>query len=453
MDVLDLFVREVVTSVSQPAIVDGAVFVFVLLLIAWCASVVIGKCWTVDPIWSLCPPLLALYWYTYYGANVNAWRAIPTLLVVSMWGLRLTSNFILRGGIGHEDFRYVDFRAKLGSSFWWQSFFVLFLSQGVFMYAGCFSLAVIMTSSDKLSPTDIFGLIVMVAGLVIETVADYQLDTFRSKPANAGKICDEGLWGQSRHPNYLGENMVWWGLFFIALSCQHSTFAVIGPAMMSSLFVFVSIDMMESRQARKEGWAHYCKRVPSRIFIWLNRQDSISLRHRRFDSFLVQWLLFAFYFATFMDIINVLVPTGIIKKEDLDATIWPPTFMKELFWWWVNTIDPLLLNNPLWYQILCGYSPLVHAPFHLVAVYAIIKQKQWIRPVALWWSGILAGTMVPIILSAVLPGVDQSPHPYLFLAGYGSYLVMPVLTFFRFACGPAFTVYEKALPVGHEKGE
>jgi hypothetical protein len=149
------------------------------------------------------------------------------------------------------------------------------------------------------------------------------------------------------------------------------------------------------------------------------------------------FFVFALFFAVMLDCIPALVPTGPITRAALAELTWPPVYMRELFMWWCEEADVLLLKNPLWYQAICAFSPYVYAPFYLAAIYAFINQCEWIRPWCLLWSGALLVTMVPVYY-LTLVGEYASPRPDVFFAAYGAFIVVPILLFVR--------MYREAFP-------
>ena len=112
------------------------------------------------------------------------------------------------------------------------------------------------------------GLGLWTVGLLFETIGDYQLAHFKSEPINRGRVMDRGLWRYTRHPNYFGDFLIWWGIFFAAVG-EGTWWTAIGPLIMSFLLLRVSgVTLLErSLQRSKEGYAEYMTRT-SAFFPW-----------------------------------------------------------------------------------------------------------------------------------------------------------------------------------------
>jgi len=120
------------------------------------------------------------------------------------------------------------------------------------------------SSRGDLGALDALGVLLFGAGFLFESVGDWQLARFKADPANRGRVMDRGLWAWTRHPNYFGDFLLWWGLFALAASAGRWWTAV-GPAVMSVLLMRVSgVTLLERGLARsKEGWSDYAARVPA----------------------------------------------------------------------------------------------------------------------------------------------------------------------------------------------
>jgi steroid 5-alpha reductase family enzyme len=185
--------------------------------------------------------------------------------LVVIWGLRLSSHIYRRfRATTSEDKRYVAMRKK------WQSgneniaiYFRIYIIQAVLATIVCLPVLLVSTADiDALSPIMILGLIIWLIGFSIEAVADRQLRQFIAEPSNKGQLMTRGLWRYSRHPNYFGELMLWWGLGVIALGVPYGWIGLVGPIVISYLIVFVSgIPPTEKAFAGRAGWAEYKHRT------------------------------------------------------------------------------------------------------------------------------------------------------------------------------------------------
>jgi steroid 5-alpha reductase family enzyme len=238
----------------------------------WIISLLLGKTWPVDFIWSSWPIAHTYILITSEGSSSDSIHKGLILLIVSIWGLRLTANFISRGGIGHEDWRYTDQRNVLGGNFWWGSLFSVFLGQSLFMFAGCLSLYPAIRGNHSLSITG-YGVLTTLAGILLERTADRQMDKFvasqrgeTTSNKEERHVMRSGLWAISRHPNYLGEFTFWLGLWVFS-GADFFSLASAGPILMLGLFLGVSIDLMEQRQLKRRGKAYldYTHEVPALV--------------------------------------------------------------------------------------------------------------------------------------------------------------------------------------------
>ena len=219
-----------------------------------------------DPYWSLAPIIIALYWLLSVSQyNAISWNQLLVLALVMIWGLRLTFNWASQWqGQKHEDWRYVEYRRTSGKLFWLVELVGIELVPTIVVFLGCLSLYPVLTVE---SPS--FGFIQMAAtaltliAIFLETIADVQLKRFLDRKSPSGSIMNEGLWKYSRHPNYLGEILFWWGLWlFIPGSGLSRWLALSGPLAVTALFVFVSIPLMEKHnQSRRSGYSQYAHKI------------------------------------------------------------------------------------------------------------------------------------------------------------------------------------------------
>ncbi len=219
-----------------------------------------------DPYWSVAPMVIAAYLSTSAPNNV---RAFVVVALVWAWGGRLTVNF-LKGwpNLRHEDWRYINIRAKNGRAYWPVSFLGIHLAPTVWVYLGCLSLYPAFTSSRAFNVWDVAAAVVTIGAIALEAIADDQLWAFRRANPAPGAIMRTGLWKYCRHPNYLGEISFWWGLFFMGLTADASMWwTIIGPLSITALFVFISIPMIDKRHvARRPGYFEHMKTTPALLF-------------------------------------------------------------------------------------------------------------------------------------------------------------------------------------------
>ena len=196
---------------------------------------------------------------------------IVILILVIAWGVRLARHVYRRNRGKPEDFRYARWRQEWGRHVVIRSYLQVFLLQGVFMWLVSFPIMVAAAGGEIGVGWVIAGAIVWLMGFTFESVGDAQLASFRSDPANKGHIITTGLWRYSRHPNYFGEVVQWWGIWLIALGAPWGWLGVIGPTAITLLILFVSgVPMLEQHFAGRPEWEEYKQRTS--IFVpWFPR--------------------------------------------------------------------------------------------------------------------------------------------------------------------------------------
>lgn len=225
-----------------------------------------------DPYWSVLPIALAGWHVLDAGSDANVGRQVLVLVLVALWGVRLTYNFLRGwGGLGHEDWRYRDFRGSWGRWYWPGSLFGIHLFPTLMTWLGCLALVPALRSSAPLGLMDVAAVMVTVVAIAIEAIADEQMLAFRRAHPQGGAICEVGLWGRSRHPNYLGEVMFWVGLWLFAVAADpgSATWTAIGPVAMIAMFRGASIPLADRRSRRRRpGYAEHARRVPAMLPRW-----------------------------------------------------------------------------------------------------------------------------------------------------------------------------------------
>jgi steroid 5-alpha reductase family enzyme len=186
------------------------------------------------------------------------------LALVGIWGLRLAAHIFLRNLGKPEDFRYAAMRQRWGRSVRVKSFFFVFMLQGALMLIVSLPITVVFGGPARpLAGLDVVGALVFAAGFAFEVIGDRQLAVHVRNPANRGRLMTRGLWSTTRHPNYFGEALLWWGIGLIALSSDRGWLALLGPLTMTLLLVFVSgVPLLEKKYAGRADWEAYKARTP-----------------------------------------------------------------------------------------------------------------------------------------------------------------------------------------------
>jgi steroid 5-alpha reductase family enzyme len=227
-----------------------------------------------DAYWSVAPPCLAAYWVLGAPGDVSTTRQTLVLLLDFAWGIRLTANW-LRGwrGLTHEDWRYVQLREQTGGSYWLASFLGLHLLPTVVVLLGCLPVYLaVARGTAPLGGLDVLATAVTGAAIAIETIADLQLHRFRTT-ATPGSTLSTGLWAYSRHPNYFGEALFWWGLWLFGTAAGPAPWwLAAGAGAITAMLFFVSIPLIDARmRASRPDYAARVARV-SALLPWFPRR-------------------------------------------------------------------------------------------------------------------------------------------------------------------------------------
>lgn len=236
------------------------------MLLLWLLSLLLKNSSIVDIFWGLGFVIVNWIYFTLTPDGFIS-RKLLIGLLVSMWGLRLSTHIFLRNLGKPEDYRYQKWRKENGSQWWWKSFFQVFLLQGLLLWIiSAPLLAAQFTSQpEHLTWSDFVGVIVWLVGFYFEAMGDYQLSQFLSKPENKGKIMNKGVWRYTRHPNYFGDSAQWWGYYLIAASAG-GWWTIFSPIMMTFLLVRVSgVALLEKTMETRPGYKEYAEKTSAFI--------------------------------------------------------------------------------------------------------------------------------------------------------------------------------------------
>lgn len=229
--------------------------VFLYMASWFVISKIVNRNDVVDIAWGL--GFVVLGWVLYY--NRPSVQLSLAVILVTIWGVRLSTHLFMRVKSKPEDYRYKKWREEWGSWFTLRSFFQVFILQGICMLLIAAPLiGLSINGQDSLHVINYAGVIVWSIGFFFETMADYELKQFIKNPNNKGKIIQSGLWKYSRHPNYFGEVTQWWGIWLIAFGAPSFLLAVIGPLTITFLILKLSgIPMLEKKYEGNKEFEAY----------------------------------------------------------------------------------------------------------------------------------------------------------------------------------------------------
>jgi steroid 5-alpha reductase family enzyme len=200
---------------------------------------------------------LRLSWQTGFTAVPH----LIFLLMIAVWAIRLASYIYVRNRGTGEDYRYAAWRKKWGKNVVWRAYLQVFILQGVIM-AIVLSPAYSMYSfaETELGIKHWVGMAMWLVGFYFESVGDAQMKRFKADPANKGVVMNTGLWRYTRHPNYFGEAVLWWGVGIFSITFDLWWLSLIGPAVITFFLLKVSgVAMLERKYDGNPKYAEYTR--------------------------------------------------------------------------------------------------------------------------------------------------------------------------------------------------
>ena len=229
-----------------------------------------------DPFWSVIPFPVFIYLILYPEVEDSSFlRFFLIGLPITYYVIRLTWNWLKTWpGLVHEDFRYINLYETFGKFKWFINLFGIHLFPTIMVNICLFPLYYAISINDQpVGFIDWFFCIFTLLAVLLEHVSDEQMHSFRSNPKNRTLTMNKGLWKYSRHPNYLGEILFWFGLFGFSLSQSlENIWLIVCPLSMLIMFIFASIPMMDNRSLqRRPEYEEYMKKTPALIPFFLNK--------------------------------------------------------------------------------------------------------------------------------------------------------------------------------------
>jgi steroid 5-alpha reductase family enzyme len=234
--------------------------VLTIVSLLWVVSVIVKDASIIDMFWG--PLFVAIVWVLLPLGGQLTVKTYLVSLLVTLWGLRLAFHLASRN-LGHgEDKRYQLWRSHGGPNWWLLTYPRIYLFQGAIALVVASPIIAAYVSPDTFTTFNALGVLIWLIGFIYELLADVQLVQFKANPDNQGKILDSGLWKLSRHPNYFGDALQWWGVAILALTVP-TWWALIGPAVMTAVFLGISNDVLEKgMNKRHPDYEKYIANTP-----------------------------------------------------------------------------------------------------------------------------------------------------------------------------------------------
>ena len=188
---------------------------------------------------------------------------------VVIWAIRLGSFLFMRIHKAGEDRRFREIKTNF------TRFFMTWTLQGMWVSMCLLCVLTALSSYSGIIMNNVFyiGLLIFVIGFIIEVIADHQKTVFRKDINNKDKFISTGLWSYSRHPNYFGEILLWFGVAIMSFSSLQDLqyLTLISPIFVYVLLVYISgIRILENQGDKKWGhldsYKEYLKNTPRLFF-------------------------------------------------------------------------------------------------------------------------------------------------------------------------------------------
>jgi steroid 5-alpha reductase family enzyme len=227
-----------------------------------------------DPYWSVIPPVITILISIYF----QVFWTTPVLLLnaaLLFWSIRLTYNWILTWtGFDYIDWRYVMIKEKTPKIWLLSNFFGIHFFPTVIVYIQLIGAIYYIEHMKTVNLVTILAFLLIITAAIIQYISDQQMRAFKNNTEKQSRVIDIGLWKYSRHPNYFGEVLVWFGVYLFYFSMDFKIhYLMITPILMLLMFIFISIPMMEKKilKSRPE-YAAYQKNVSMLLMLPRNKK-------------------------------------------------------------------------------------------------------------------------------------------------------------------------------------
>ena len=239
-DYINLLIADIIST--------GIIFIF---------SLIFNNASIYDPYWSVFPVVLVIM--LLLTKELNAVRILMAIAIIG-WGIRLTLNWAYTfKNLTEMDWRYVKIKEKTKFFYPIANLVGIQLIPTLIVYLCILPVMFVFNNDVTLNPFVIIFFTLSIFAFTMQGIADYEMHKFRKN--KNGIYNRNGLWKYSRHPNYLGEIMMWWMVALMSIfALQGYYFLVIGATVNTCLFLFISIPLAEKHQKeRKPNFLEYKK--------------------------------------------------------------------------------------------------------------------------------------------------------------------------------------------------
>ncbi len=236
-------------------------------------SLIFGNASVYDPYWSVQPPVILIAFAI--GKSLTL-LGVLLLVAVCFWAIRLTANWAYTfGNLTHQDWRYTMLKEKTKVFYPIINFVGIHMVPTLVVY-GCVLPAVYaLLHQTEANVGSVIFLCISLGAATMQGVADIQMHAFRKN--RTAPFIRTGLWKYSRHPNYLGEILMWWGVgLAVVCAAPHAWYLLAGALANTVLFLAVSIPMADKRQSRKAGFAEY--KAETRMLLPVRKRRTVAKR-------------------------------------------------------------------------------------------------------------------------------------------------------------------------------
>ena len=237
---------------------EALLITFIYFAVFFVVATLIKNNSIVDIGWGL--GFVLVSWILFFISGEYTVVKIIANTLVSLWGLRLFYYILKRNVFEEEDFRYKNWRKQWGKWVVPRAFLQVFMLQGLLQFLIGSAVYYINVNNPEFKVISIIGVVIWLFGYFFEVVGDRQLKNhIKSKK---GGLMDYGLWSLTRHPNYFGEAVMWWGLLIFALLNNAPLYFVISPLVITIVLRFISTPILEEKMRGYDGWDDYAKDTP-----------------------------------------------------------------------------------------------------------------------------------------------------------------------------------------------